>query len=174
MTVISIASFVFYTFLFNQAAFVSIPKSLSVRSELMATVKKHLMCFQDEREAKRAERINARARQDDIQSQSRKKESNGGGVAVPWTQADQEQQASPSALQGDTLGRARVAAGCPGKFGLGTRLPSSRLPFPDTTDSSLATLPSFLPSSQILSRDGYRSCNRRVREGSSYGRRYAA
>lgn len=77
------------------------------------------MCFQDERKPKRVKRINGRASQDDIQSRPRKEESDGGGVAVPWTQADQEQQASSSALQGDTPGRARIAAGRPGKSASG-------------------------------------------------------
>jgi len=37
-------------------------------------------------------------------------------MAVPWAQAEQKQQASSSALQGDTAGRARATAGRPGEF----------------------------------------------------------
>jgi len=37
-------------------------------------------------------------------------------MAVSWPQAEQEQQASSSALQGHTAGRARAAAGRPGEF----------------------------------------------------------
>jgi len=52
----------------------------------------------------------------------RKEGSDGGRVAMPWTQADQEQQAPSFALQGDSPGRARITAGYLGKFG-GPRSP---------------------------------------------------